>query len=71
MNKPVLSRVLNAARELFGQLGRLNEFLPQLGLRFLLAYEFWESGVVKFHGETGSPIFRSGFRFPSISCRWI
>ena len=64
MNMPVQSRVLNAARELFGQLGRLNESLPQLGLRFLLAYEFWESGVEKFHGENWFADIHERFPFP-------
>ena len=50
MKNFVHTRALRATRELFGHLDRLGDFLPQLGLRFLLAYEFWESGVEKFHG---------------------
>jgi len=44
--------------------GRLGEFLPQLGLRFLLAYEFWESGVEKFHSENWFADIQERFPFP-------
>ena len=37
---PVNTCALHATRELFGQLDRFGEYLPQLGLRFLLAFEF-------------------------------
>ena len=55
---------LAATRELFGHLHRLGEYLPQLGLRFLLAYEFWESGVEKFHGENWFADIQERFPFP-------
>lgn len=29
----------------------LGQFLPQLALRLLLAYEFWEAGLMKLQGE--------------------
>lgn len=64
MNNPVQPHVLRATRKLFGQLDRLGEFLPQLGLRLLLAYEFWESGVEKFHGENWFADIQERFPFP-------
>ena len=39
-------------------------FLPQLGLRLLLAYEFWESGIEKLHGENWFVDIQSQFPFP-------
>jgi putative oxidoreductase len=37
-------------RTSFGGLNRIGEFLPQLGLRLLLAYEFWQAGLEKWNG---------------------
>ena len=64
MNNPVQPHALRATRKLFGQLDRLGEFLPQLGLRLLLAYEFWESGVEKFHGGNWFADIQERFPFP-------
>lgn len=49
---------------LFGGLDRVGEFLPQLGLRLLLAYEFWESGVQKYLGENWFREIQADFPFP-------
>jgi putative oxidoreductase len=38
--------------------------MPQLGLRLLLAYEFWESGVEKFRGENWFADIMDRFPFP-------
>jgi putative oxidoreductase len=35
-----------------------------LGLRLLLAYEFWQSGVEKFHGENWFTDIQDQFPFP-------
>jgi putative oxidoreductase len=64
MNVDVNSGVLHAARALTGLLDRIGEFLPQLGLRILLAYEFWESGIAKYHGENWFAEIREQFPFP-------
>lgn len=40
------------------------EFLPQLGLRLLLAYEFWEAGVMKFGGENWFAQIQDQFPLP-------
>ena len=64
MNVDVNSGVLHAAGALTGLLDRIGEFLPQLGLRILLAYEFWESGIAKSHGENWFAEIREQFPFP-------
>ena len=55
---------LRVAQDLFGLLNRMGEFLPQLGLRLLLAYEFWESGVEKFSGANWFADIQDRFPFP-------
>jgi|SRR5690606_5331538 len=39
-------------------------FLPQLGLRLLLAWEFWESGVMKYTGSNWFAGIQDQFPFP-------
>lgn len=48
----------------FGLLNKLGEWLPQLGLRLFLAYEFWEAGVEKFNGTNWFTDFTDNFPFP-------
>ncbi|HEY9197925.1 MAG TPA: DoxX family protein [Gammaproteobacteria bacterium] len=45
-------------------MNRIGEFLPQLAIRVLLAYEFWESGVEKFRGENWFADIQDDFPFP-------
>ncbi len=42
----------------------LNEFLPQLLLRLILAYEFWEAGVMKYAGNNWFSGIKDSFPFP-------
>jgi len=42
----------------------LGGFVPQLGLRFLLAYEFWASGVEKYTGTNWFADIQSSLPFP-------
>ena len=51
-------------RDWAGRLNRVGEFLPQLGIRLLLAYEFWESGVEKYRGENWFADIQARFPFP-------
>lgn len=51
-------------KALLGQLDRLGAWLPQLGLRVLLAYEFWQSGVEKLNGTNWFHEIRDSFPFP-------
>ncbi len=62
-----MNALLSFGYKVISGLNWLGEFLPKLGLRLLLAYEFWESGVEKLRGETGLPRFKRSSRFPSIS----
>lgn len=39
-------------------------FLPQLGFRLFLAYEFWESGIEKLNGTNWFAELQSSFPFP-------
>jgi len=51
-------------RAIFSGLDRIGEFLPQLGLRLLLAYEFWQSGVEKWNGMNWFGEIVGMFPFP-------
>jgi len=49
-------------------------FLPQLGLRFILAYEFWKAGYTKYTGENWFVHIKEQFPFPfnqvSVDISW-
>lgn len=45
-------------------LDKLGEWLPQLPLRFLLAWEFYESGIVKLNGSNWFGQIQDSFPFP-------
>ncbi|HQU14814.1 MAG: hypothetical protein B7Z66_03715 [Chromatiales bacterium 21-64-14] len=47
-----------------GILNRLGTFLPQLGLRLLLAWEFWVSGTAKLHSANWFVPLQSQFPLP-------
>ncbi len=51
-------------RRLFGGLDRAGAWLGPLGLRLLLAWEFWESGMEKLHGENWFADIQDRFPFP-------
>lgn len=42
----------------------IGAFIPQLGLRLFLAYEFWVAGVEKFNGSNWFAEIQSSFPFP-------
>jgi putative oxidoreductase len=60
MNIPLIVPI----RKLFGGLDRVGAWLGPLGLRLLLAYEFWESGLEKLHGENWFADIQDRFPFP-------
>lgn len=64
MSMKMHNAALRGACRLVGGLNWIGEFLPQLGIRVLLAYEFWESGVEKFHGENWFADIQNEFPFP-------
>lgn len=45
-------------------LNHFGQFIPQMGLRLLLTYEFWESGLEKFRGENWFNAIHNQFPFP-------
>lgn len=57
MNLPTLATVR-------GQLDRLAPWLAPLGLRLLLAWEFFESGREKLHGQNWFADLQDTFPFP-------
>jgi len=64
MNISIGCTAMGLSHSLLRFLNRIGEFLPQLGLRFLLAYEFWESGVEKYSGENWFADIAGQFPFP-------
>jgi len=48
----------------FARLNNAGEYLSMLVLRLLLAYEYWESGVEKFHGDNWFARIQEQFPFP-------
>lgn len=51
-------------RDMFGKLDKAGEWVGLLGLRLLLAYEFWESGLEKLRGENWFAAIKDQFPFP-------
>jgi putative oxidoreductase len=49
---------------LFSFLNQVGNYLGPLGLRLLLAYEFWEAGVEKFNGSNWFAGIQDQFPFP-------
>jgi len=45
-------------------LNTLGEFVPMLGIRLLLAYEFWEAGIEKLNGDNWFAGMLDSFPFP-------
>lgn len=64
MHLSSLAPILYRTRYLYQQLDRVGTFLPQLALRLLLAYEFWEAGVEKFNGQNWFAHIQGDFPFP-------
>jgi putative oxidoreductase len=47
-----------------GVLDGIGSWLPNLVIRLFLAYEFWESGLMKLHGENWFMDIQDQFPFP-------
>lgn len=56
-----ITRISHTIVALFDQAG---VWLAPLGLRLLLAYEFWESGLEKWHGQNWFADIQDQFPFP-------
>ena len=59
-----MQAIMSLGCRVFGFLDKLGEWVPQLGLRAIIAYEFWEAGVEKYNGENWFTDFRGEFPFP-------
>jgi putative oxidoreductase len=59
-----MTATINLYFTLTGWLERVGAWLAPLGLRLLLAWEFWESGIEKFRGENWFADIQSQFPFP-------
>lgn len=59
-----MSKVLSCVRGGFCGFDKVGAYLGPLGLRLLLAYEFWEAGVEKFKGENWFADIAEKFPFP-------
>lgn len=59
-----MQQIMTLSDYAFHWLNRVGEFLPQLVLRIFLAYEFWESGIAKYHGTNWFTDIKSDFPFP-------
>ncbi len=60
MFKKIIDLYAATSKRLHG----VGEWLAPLGLRLLLAWEFWESGIEKYRGENWFSDIQSDFPFP-------
>lgn len=54
----------NCIQRGLGVLDGIGAWLPNLAIRLLLAYEFWEAGWMKLHGENWFSGIQAQFPFP-------
>jgi putative oxidoreductase len=59
-----MTEMIAAVQRLYAGLDWLGQGLPQLALRLLLAWEFWESGITKLKGENWFADIQGAFPFP-------
>lgn len=59
-----MNLITNLTRTVFEKLDAMGAWVAMLPLRLLLAWEFWESGVEKFTGETWFTQIKGDFPFP-------
>lgn len=59
-----MSEVITLMRRVPAALDSVGGYLAPLGLRLLLAWEFWEAGIEKFHGENWFAYIQDDFPFP-------
>lgn len=59
-----MNPVIDLTRNTFGLFNRAGEWLSPLGLRLLLAYEFWQAGFEKLHGDNWFSDIQDQFPFP-------
>ena len=59
-----MNAIVNMYAGLTTRLDQAGSYLGLLGIRLLLAWEFWEAGVQKFTGENWFINVQEGFPFP-------
>lgn len=59
-----MQAIMSLGCRLYGLLDQIGSWLPQLAIRVLIAYEFWEAGVEKYKGENWFHDFAGNFPFP-------
>ena len=59
-----MGKIIELTGKTIFHLDKVGEFLPQLGLRLLLAWEFWEAGLQKFNGDNWFADIQADFPFP-------
>ena len=59
-----MNAIVNLYTKLITQLDQAASYLGLLGIRLLLAWEFWEAGVMKYTGENWFINVQEGFPFP-------
>ncbi len=59
-----MQAILSLGYKMYSMLDKLGEWLPQLGIRVLLAWEFGEAGIEKFRGANWFTDFTDNFPFP-------
>ena len=59
-----MQAIMSLGCTIHGLLNKLGEWLPQLGLRLILAWEFWGAGIEKLKGSNWFTDFSDQFPFP-------
>jgi putative oxidoreductase len=59
-----MDRLIDLIDALYERLNSVGEFLPQLAIRALIAYEFFEAGIEKFRGQNWFDQIQSHMPFP-------
>jgi putative oxidoreductase len=60
----MLKKIIDLYAAITARLQGVGDWLSPLGLRLLLAWEFWESGIEKYRGENWFADIQSDFPFP-------
>ena len=59
-----MDKIIDLVDNIYEKLNTVGEFAPQLAIRLLLAYEFFEAGLEKLNGENWFAQIQSQFPFP-------
>lgn len=59
-----MDKLISISNLIITKLNIVGTFLPQIGIRLLLAYEYWDAGIGKFNGENWFGQIQNDFPFP-------